>query len=158
MFDHGTARGGDVTPAAGLDARAAIPQDAAPAAAGALNVDVRNASGAQVPHAPEVMCYKTWSPELVMDGSPELHKYLRSRQTAFTKCYLQQARKNPNIGGRLVLKIQVDPAGKAVASVVKNRTGDPDLATCVVEKIGKWKLPVREKPYSERVTINFRPM
>ncbi len=70
-----------------------------------------------------------------------VNKYLRARQSAFQKCYTMVARRNPNVGGKLVLRIKIDLSGRATARVVSDKTGDPALAKCILGKIRQWSFP-----------------
>lgn len=83
-----------------------------------------------------------------------VNKYLKARSSAFQKCYQMVARKNPNVGGKLTLRIKIDMSGRATARAVSDKTGDPSLAKCIVKKVKGWSFP---KPDGKSVefTIPF---
>lgn len=83
-----------------------------------------------------------------------VNKYLRTRSSAFQKCYAQVARRNPNVGGKLTLRIKIDMSGRGTAKVVSDGTGDPALAKCITEKIKEWTFPKPEGKAAE-FTIPF---
>ena len=77
-----------------------------------------------------------------------VNKYLRARSSAFHKCYMMVARRNPNAGGKLALRIKIGVDGRATARVVSDKTGDPALAKCIVGKLRQWSFP---KPQGKSV-------
>jgi len=83
-----------------------------------------------------------------------VNQHFRRRSSAFKKCYESVLRKNPNVGGKLTLRIKIDLAGHATAKVVADQTGDPALAKCITDKIKTWTFP---KPSGKAVefTIPF---
>jgi outer membrane biosynthesis protein TonB len=70
-----------------------------------------------------------------------VNKYLRKRQGSLGRCYQAAARRNPNVGGKLTLRIKIDLSGRATAKVVKDKTGDPSIAKCIIGKIRGWSFP-----------------
>ena len=74
----------------------------------------------------------------------ELNKYLRARRAGFQQCYLQIARRNPNAGGKLVLRLKIEPTGRATATVEADLTGDPAIAQCILGKMKGWTFPKPE--------------
>jgi hypothetical protein len=87
----------------------------------------------------------------------ELNKYLRARQSALQQCFIQVARKNPNAGGKLTLRILIDLSGRATAKVVTDQTGDSRLAECIIGKLKGWTFPKPEgKPAEFTVPFVFR--
>ncbi len=88
-----------------------------------------------------------------------VNKYLRARSSAFQKCFTMVARKNPNVGGKLTLSIKIDMAGRATARAVKDDTGDPELAKCIIGKIKEWSFPKPEgKPVEFQIPFVFRAL
>jgi hypothetical protein len=88
-----------------------------------------------------------------------VNKYLRARSSALQKCYVQVARKNPNVGGKLVLQIKIDLAGRATAKVVSDQTGDPRLGQCIVGKVKQWPFPKPAgKPVEFKIPFVFRAL
>jgi hypothetical protein len=88
-----------------------------------------------------------------------VNKYLRARSSAFQKCYVMVARKNPNVGGKLTLRIKIDLSGRATAKVVSDQTGDPRLAKCIEGKIRQWAFPKPAgKPVEFVIPFVFRAL
>jgi Ca-activated chloride channel family protein len=86
-----------------------------------------------------------------------VNKYLRVRSSAYQKCFTKVVRKNPNAGGRLDLSIKIDLDGRATVKPVKDNTGDPELAKCVIGKLQEWSFPKPEgKPVEFTVVFRFR--
>jgi hypothetical protein len=80
------------------------------------------------------------------------NKYLRARSSVLLKCYLSVARKNPEVAGKLVLKVRVKLDGRATAKVTMDKTGDPSVATCVIRKLRQWAYP---EPMDEDVEFEL---
>ncbi|MBM4355027.1 MAG: AgmX/PglI C-terminal domain-containing protein [Deltaproteobacteria bacterium] len=117
-------------------------------------------SDAARPHdEPVKMCYLA-GPSVEIDskmaGKAELSRYVRARSLAIRKCYEQRLREIPTIEGKVVLNITVGLDGKATASVKENGTGDAELATCLIKKVGSWTLPKPEKEFSAEVPFVFK--
>jgi hypothetical protein len=66
---------------------------------------------------------------------------VRSRQSALGRCYFTAARRNPNVGNLLKIKVYVNKKGKARVVIVRDKTNDPSIARCVSDKIEGWKFP-----------------
>lgn len=89
----------------------------------------------------------------------EINKHLRARSSALQKCYVQVARKNPSVKGKLTVQIKIDLSGRATARVVKDETGDPALGRCIVGKIRQWPFPKPEgKPVEFKIPFVFRAL
>jgi len=82
-----------------------------------------------------------------------INSHIKARQSAFQRCYAKVARKNPNVGGKLVLRIKIDMSGRATARVVSDQTGDPRLAQCIVKAIQSWGFPKPDGGSSAEFTI-----
>lgn len=86
-----------------------------------------------------------------------VNKYLRTRQGALGRCFQAAARRNPNVGGRLDLRIKIDLSGRATAKVHKDGTGDPSIARCIIDKIRGWTFPRPQgRPVEFPVPFVFR--
>jgi len=70
-----------------------------------------------------------------------VNKYLRARSSAFQRCFTMVARRNPNVGGKLTLRIKIDLSGRATARVVSDKTGDSSLSRCIIGKVKQWSFP-----------------
>ena len=82
-----------------------------------------------------------------------INSHIKARQSAFQRCYLKVARKNPNVGGTLVLRIKIDMSGRATARAVSDQTGDPRLAQCIIKAIQSWGFPKPDGGSSAEFTI-----
>jgi hypothetical protein len=88
-----------------------------------------------------------------------VNKYLRARQSALQKCYLMVARRNPNVGGKLVIQLKIDLTGRASVKVISDQTGDPALAACITEKVKGWPFPKpADRPVEFKVPLVFRAL
>jgi Ca-activated chloride channel homolog len=86
-----------------------------------------------------------------------VNRYMRARSSAFERCYMRVARKNPNVGGKVVLQLHIDLSGRARAKVVTDQTGDPVLAKCMISKIQGWQFPRPQgKPVKLKIPFVFR--
>jgi TonB family protein len=86
-----------------------------------------------------------------------VNKYLRARSSAFNRCYTMVARRNPNVGGKLTLKITIGSNGRATARAVSDKTGDPALGKCIIGKIKQWQFPKPEgKSANFTIPLVFR--
>lgn len=76
-----------------------------------------------------------------------------SRQkSAVQSCYERELKKNPNIGGKLVVQFTIGTAGRVTsASVVSDSVGSPAVGQCVVSRIQSWRFP---KPDGGSVTVS----
>jgi len=70
-----------------------------------------------------------------------VNKLLRQRSIAFKKCYQMVARRNPTIKGKLTLRLKVTTDGRATSRVISDKTGEPNLAKCIMKKIRQWSFP-----------------
>jgi len=88
-----------------------------------------------------------------------VNKYLKARSSAFQKCYQMVARKNPNVGGKLTLRIKIDMSGRATARAVSDKTGDPSLARCIIKKVKGWSFPKPDgKAVEFKIPFVFRSL
>jgi Ca-activated chloride channel family protein len=70
-----------------------------------------------------------------------LSRYLRARSSAFQRCYSMVLRRNPDLGGKLVLHVRIDLSGRGKATVLSDHVGDPLVAKCVVDRMAGWSFP-----------------
>ena len=57
-------------------------------------------------------------------------------------CHTRALNKNPNISGRVVVSLVVDPSGEVLdVIIVENTTGTQDVPRCLVTRIKRWKFP-----------------
>jgi hypothetical protein len=79
---------------------------------------------------------------------------IRSRQSAFRRCYETSLRNNPTLAGRVSVQFTIQPQGNVSgARATENSTGDDALASCVVRVIAglRW----REGPTGGSVSFGY---
>jgi TonB family protein len=83
---------------------------------------------------------------------------LRQKQGAFNRCYIKAARANPDVGGRVTLKITIDGSGRASVAIVNNNTGSDELAACIKSAIESWGFPRPDegRPVSFTIPLMFK--
>ncbi|MCS6799625.1 MAG: AgmX/PglI C-terminal domain-containing protein [Myxococcota bacterium] len=63
---------------------------------------------------------------------------IRSRRSAFQRCYETSLRNNPTLAGKVTVEFTIQPSGGVTgARAVENTTGDGALASCIVGVIGR---------------------
>jgi TonB family protein len=81
-----------------------------------------------------------------------LSRVFRSRAGALRSCYERQLKKNPKIGGKLVVQFKIGAAGRVTsARVAKDTVGAPAVGQCVLSRIRSWKFP---KPEGGSVSVS----
>ncbi|MEP6690479.1 MAG: AgmX/PglI C-terminal domain-containing protein [Gemmatimonadaceae bacterium] len=88
-------------------------------------------------------------------GSPgrdvsELGSYVRSRQQALQFCYEEEGlKRNPNLGGTIVVAVTLTDAGSVTGVSIASRTwggaGSSEAESCIRSKMGSWKFPPSDK-------------
>lgn len=83
---------------------------------------------------------------------------LRRKQSAFNRCYIKAARKNPDVGGKITIKITIDTSGRAKVAIQSNRTGSDELGECIKSSIESWGFPRPDdgRPASFTIPLMFR--
>jgi TonB family protein len=79
---------------------------------------------------------------------------IRSRQSAFRRCYETSLRNNPTLSGRVGVQFTIQPQGNVSgARATENSTGDEALSSCVVRVIAglRW----REGPTGGSVSFSY---
>lgn len=81
-----------------------------------------------------------------------LSRVFRSRGSALRSCYERELKKNPKIGGKLVIQFTIGAAGRVTsASVASDSVGAPAVGSCVVSRVKSWKFP---KPEGGSVSVS----
>ncbi len=76
----------------------------------------------------------------------------RARGGALQSCYERELKKNPKIGGKLIVKFTIGTAGRVTAaSIAKDSVGSSAVGKCVVSRIRGWKFP---KPEGGSVSVS----
>ncbi len=80
----------------------------------------------------------------------ELGSYVRSRQQALQFCYEEEGlKRNPNLGGTIVVSVALTDAGNVTGVSISNRTwsgpGSSEAESCIKSKMSGWKFPSADK-------------
>ncbi len=71
-----------------------------------------------------------------------LVKEIRSRIRAITACYEAGLKRNPNLGGKIVLRFEISQVGKVTSADIENDTmKDEEVAGCIKSRVLTWRLP-----------------
>ncbi len=85
-----------------------------------------------------------------------LVKEIRSRLGAIKACYEAGLKRNPNIGGKIVLRFEVSAIGKVTSADIEQDTmGDADVAGCIKDKVRTWRLPAPQGGGSAQFSYPF---
>jgi TonB family protein len=83
-----------------------------------------------------------------------LARTIRGRLAEVRACYERALKRRPDIGGRLVLRFTLTPAGTvASVDVDEDTLHDPDVTACVRNAVARWRFPA--PPRSVEVTFPF---
>jgi TonB family protein len=71
-----------------------------------------------------------------------IRRIVRAHTNEIRYCYNQGLVRDPKLSGRAVLKFTIGPDGNVLVAVVKESTiSDPDVGTCMVKAVKRWKFP-----------------
>lgn len=71
----------------------------------------------------------------------KIHRFFRSRGTAFRSCYETHLRTVPGLAGKVTLLVSISDSGRIGAvQVVGNTTGSSGVAQCITRKVRRWKI------------------
>jgi hypothetical protein len=80
-----------------------------------------------------------------VDGSLDpsvIAKEIRGRLGAVKACYESGLKRNPNIGGKLVLRFEVSSVGKVTSTEIdQDSMHDDEVATCIKSRVMTWRFP-----------------
>jgi hypothetical protein len=75
----------------------------------------------------------------------QLAREVRGRLGALRACYERSLKRNPNLGGKVVLHLTITAAGTVSAvDLTSESLDDPDLASCVRSSVMRWRFPAPE--------------
>jgi hypothetical protein len=87
---------------------------------------------------------KDSAPESV-DGTLDpsvIVKEIKSRLGAIKACYESGLKRNPSIGGKLVVRFSVSAIGKVTKTEIEDdRMHDDDVANCIKSRVSSWRFP-----------------
>jgi TonB family protein len=75
----------------------------------------------------------------------------RSRAGALRSCYERELKKNPKLGGKLIIRFMIGTAGRVTSASVGGSVGSPAVNACVASRVRGWKFP---KPEGGSVTVS----
>lgn len=75
----------------------------------------------------------------------------RARAGALQSCYERELKKNPKLGGKLVIRIVIGAAGRVTSASVGGSVGSSAVNNCVASRVRGWKFP---KPEGGSVTVS----
>lgn len=75
----------------------------------------------------------------------------RSRAGALQSCYERELKKNPKLGGKLVVRFVIGQAGRVTSVSIGGSVGSSAVNGCVASRVRGWKFP---KPEGGSVTIS----
>jgi len=71
----------------------------------------------------------------ILDAA-EVNKVVKSRLTAIKMCYEKALKKNPTLAGKLSVRFTIGTSGRVTsASVSSDTLGDPEVSSCVIDKV-----------------------
>ena len=77
----------------------------------------------------------------------------RRRMSAIRVCYEKALKLNPDVQGKVTLRFTIGRAGTITnITVTKNSTGDPGVATCITQKVRRWRF---SPPDEGEVTFSY---
>jgi hypothetical protein len=80
-----------------------------------------------------------------VDGSLDpsvIAKEIRGRLGAVKACYESGLKRNPNIGGKLVLRFEVSSVGKVTSTEIdQDSMHDDEVANCIKARVMTWRFP-----------------
>lgn len=72
----------------------------------------------------------------------EIRLVVRAKLPRVRECFEIGLASNPNLRGRLLLRFEINPSGKAEqVEVVEDQLGDPSVAACMIELLPHWQFP-----------------
>ncbi|MBU1899370.1 AgmX/PglI C-terminal domain-containing protein [Myxococcota bacterium] len=85
--------------------------------------------------------------------SAKIAGVVRRRQGSIKSCYEKQLKKNPKLEGKVKIQFTIEESGRVgEVKTMINTTGDPVVASCIEEKIQRFRFP---KPSGGSVTVAF---
>ncbi|MBC7173694.1 MAG: TonB family protein, partial [Polyangiaceae bacterium] len=86
--------------------------------------------------------------------SSVVRQMISRRIRAIQACYERSLRQSPNAAGRVVVRFTIETSGTVSgASAAENTTGDPGVATCVVETVSRFRFS--PGPTGGSVTVSY---
>lgn len=71
-----------------------------------------------------------------------IRKVIQANRAEVARCFNEALTRKPNLGGKLIVKFAISPAGAvASAQVVEDAVGDAALGGCVTSTVRRWAFP-----------------
>jgi TonB family protein len=88
----------------------------------------------------------------------QLARAIRSHMAAVRACYERALKRHPEIGGRLVLRFTLTPAGTVSSVEVDEDTlGDPEVTACVRSVLASWRFAAPPRKVEVSFPFVFQP-
>jgi len=73
-----------------------------------------------------------------------LSRYIRDRLGAIRGCYERELKRNPALKGKVVVRFNITPAGRAGdVKIEENTLGSPEVASCITGLMRSWIFPFK---------------
>jgi hypothetical protein len=73
-----------------------------------------------------------------------LSRYIRDRLGAIRGCYERELKRNPGLKGKVVMRFNITPAGRAGdVKIEENTLGSPEVASCIQGLMRSWIFPFK---------------
>jgi TonB family protein len=73
-----------------------------------------------------------------------LSRYIRDRLGAIRGCYERELKRNPGLKGKVVVRFNITPAGRAGdIRIEENTLGSPEVASCISGLMRSWIFPFK---------------
>jgi len=73
-----------------------------------------------------------------------LSRYIRDRLGAIRGCYERELKRNPGLKGKVVIRFNITPAGRAGdVRIEENTLGSPEVASCIQGLMRSWIFPFK---------------
>ena len=73
-----------------------------------------------------------------------LSRYIRDRLGAIRGCYERELKRNPGLKGKVVVRFNITPAGRAGdVRIEENTLGSPEVSSCITGLMRSWIFPFK---------------
>jgi FecR protein len=89
--------------------------------------------------------------------SRTLYQFIRHRTPQIRGCYDRWLKRDPDLKGRLIFRINVDADGTvSEASLIRDTFAEPKVGMCALHVIKRWRFPQRKEAETLVYPFNFR--
>jgi ferric-dicitrate binding protein FerR (iron transport regulator) len=89
--------------------------------------------------------------------SRTLYQFIRHRTPQIRACYDRWLKRNPDLKGRLIFRINVDADGTvSETSLIRDTFAEPKVGMCALHVIKRWRFPQRKEAETLVYPFNFR--